>query len=83
MTGPVSKGPRISVVVPHFEDLANLDKCLSALEHQTVPADQFEIIVADNNSSCGRPTVEQAIAGRALLVTVGERGAGPTRNGGP
>lgn len=82
MTGSVSKGPRISVVVPHFDDLANLDKCLSALQRQTVPADQFEIIVADNNSSCGRAKVEEAIAGRALLVSVSERGAGPTRNGG-
>lgn len=82
MTGSVSKGPRISVVVPHFDDLANLDKCLSALERQTVPADQFEIVVADNNSSCGRLQVEQTIAGRALLVSVSERGAGPTRNGG-
>jgi GT2 family glycosyltransferase len=82
MTGIVSKGPRISVVVPHFDDLVNLDKCLSALERQTIPVDQFEIVVADNNSSCGRPRVEQAIAGRASLVSVSERGAGPTRNGG-
>jgi GT2 family glycosyltransferase len=82
MTDTVSKGPRISVVVPHFNDLTNLDKCLSALKRQTTPADQFEIVVADNNSSCGREQVERSIAGRALLVTVTERGAGPARNGG-
>jgi GT2 family glycosyltransferase len=82
MTGFVSKGPHVSVVVPHFDDLANLDKCLSALKRQTVPTDRFEIIVADNDSTCGREPVERTIAGRALLVTVTERGAGPTRNGG-
>jgi GT2 family glycosyltransferase len=82
MTRSASSGPRISVVVPHFDDLANLDKCLSALERQTIPADQFEIVVADNNSTCGRGPVERTIAGRAQLVTVSERGAGPTRNGG-
>jgi GT2 family glycosyltransferase len=82
MTGAVSKGPHVSVVVPHFDDLANLDKCLSALERQTVPSDGFEVIVADNDSTCGRDQVERAIAGRALLVTVTERGAGPARNGG-
>jgi GT2 family glycosyltransferase len=82
MTRSASSGPRISVVVPHFDDLANLDKCLSALERQTIPADQFEIVVADNNSTCGRGPVERTIAGRAQLVTVSERGAGPARNGG-
>ena len=82
MTGSVSKGPHLSVIVPHFDDLANLDKCLSALKRQTVPPDRFEIIVADNDSTCGREQVERTIAGRALLVTVTERGAGPARNGG-
>jgi GT2 family glycosyltransferase len=82
MTDTVSKGPSISVVVPHFNDLTNLDKCLSALKRQTIPADQFEIVVADNNSSCGREQVERTISGRALLIVVNERGAGPTRNGG-
>ena len=73
---------RVSVIVPHFDDLANLDKCLSALERQSFPRDAFEIVVADNQSSCGPQSVNQAIGGRARLVTVGERGAGPTRNGG-
>jgi GT2 family glycosyltransferase len=82
MTGSVSKGPHLSVIVPHFDDLANLDKCLSALKRQTVPADRFEIIVADNDSTRGREQVERTIAGRALLVTVTKRGAGPARNGG-
>ena len=82
MTGAASEEPRISVVIPHFDDLTNLDKCLSALERQTVPAESFEIIVADNISTCGREHVERAISGRAALVSVSERGAGPTRNGG-
>jgi GT2 family glycosyltransferase len=82
MKTSTAAGPSVSVIVPHFDDLANLEKCLSALELQTFPRAQFEIIVADNQSSCGRGRVEQSIAGRALLVTVSERGAGPTRNGG-
>jgi len=82
MKTPTAAGPSVSVIVPHFDDLANLEKCLSALERQTFPRAQFEIVVADNQSSCGPRGVEKAIAGRAVLVTVSERGAGPTRNGG-
>jgi GT2 family glycosyltransferase len=82
MTPIATMRPRVSVIVPHFNDLVNLDTCLSALEQQTFARDAFEIVVADNQSSCGRESVEQTIAGRARLVIVGERGAGPTRNGG-
>lgn len=74
--------PRASVIVPHYNDLASLDRCLSALQAQTYPADRFEVIVADNGSPAGPEAVERAIAGRARLVTVSERGAGPARNGG-
>lgn len=82
MNPPSAAAPRVTVIVPHFDDIANLHKCLSALEAQTLPRDEFEIVVADNQSSCGREFVEHAIAGRARLVTVSERGAGPARNGG-
>lgn len=82
MTSPAADGPRISVIVPHFNDLANLDNCLAALANQTVGRGEFEIIVADNDSPCGQEAVQSAIAGRARLVRVRERGAGPARNGG-
>jgi glycosyltransferase involved in cell wall biosynthesis len=73
---------RVSVVVPHYEDLDSLQTCLAALERQTVDRDAFEIIVADNASPCGPAAVERAIAGSARLVVVTERGAGAARNGG-
>jgi len=74
--------PRVSVVVPHYQDLAGLRLCLSALAAQTYPADLFEVVVADNASPAGQPAVEAVTAGRARLVVVEDRGAGPTRNGG-
>ena len=79
MTG---SDPEISVIVPHYQDLAALDSCLTMLERQTLARERFEIIVADNNSPIGREKVEEAIAGRARLVVVTEKGAGPARNGG-
>ena len=73
---------RVSVIIPHYQDLEHLELCLNALGRQTYPRSEFEVIVADNNSPCGAAAVERAIDGRARLVTVEERGAGPARNGG-
>lgn len=75
-------GARVSVIVPHFDALDHLDRCLEALAAQTYPAVSLEIVVADNGSPQGLAAVEAVIAGRARLVSVPERGAGPARNGG-
>jgi glycosyltransferase involved in cell wall biosynthesis len=72
----------VSVIVPHFNDLEGLALCLNDLERQTWPRERFEIIVADNDSPCGDAAVRDVIGGRARLVRVTERGAGPARNGG-
>jgi glycosyltransferase involved in cell wall biosynthesis len=74
--------PHVSVVIPHFRDLQGLDLCLQALGRQSYPADAFEVIVADNNSPEGEAAVRKVIGGRARLVVVTEKGAGPARNGG-
>jgi glycosyltransferase involved in cell wall biosynthesis len=78
LSGPI---PAVSVIVPHFEDLQGLGLCLDALCRQTYPRDKFELIVADNSSPVGEDAVADVIAGRARLVVVPERGAGPARNG--
>lgn len=74
--------PEISIIVPHYNDLAGLGRCLDRLMAQTVPPERFEIIVADNNSLCGASEVARAIAGRARLVVAVVPGAGPARNAG-
>lgn len=75
------KAPFISVIVPHYQDLAGLGICLDALEAQTLPRDRFEIVVADNNSPVGLDAVEAINRGRAKIVLVTDKGAGPARNG--
>lgn len=72
--------PRASVIVPHYNDLEGLDRCLTALAKQTVPRSDFEIVVADNASPLPRDAIERVINGRARLVVEHERGAGPARN---
>jgi len=73
---------RVSVIIPHYDDLRSLDICLSALARQTFSRADFETIVADNNSPQGSQEVVKVVAGRARLINVAEKGAGPARNGG-
>ncbi len=42
---------RASVIVPTRNRADRLDACLAALAHQTLPAEQFEILVVDNGST--------------------------------
>ena len=72
----------VSVIVPHYNDLEGLAICLDALMRQTFPVAQREIVVADNGSPQGLAAVEKVVGGRARVVTVDWRGAGPARNGG-
>ncbi|MCF8708539.1 glycosyltransferase family 2 protein [Rhizorhapis sp. SPR117] len=73
---------RISVIIPHYNDLERLDRCLCALEEQSIGRTAYEIIVADNGSPQGEVALSAIIGDRARLVIVPEKGAGPARNGG-
>lgn len=72
--------PVLTVVVPHYNDLAGLAACLAALDAQTLARDRFAIIVGDNNSPQGRAEIERTIAGRARLVVEEKKGAAHARN---
>ncbi len=70
---------RISVIVPHYNDLENLKACIDRLDRQTLPRERFEIVVADNNSACGLDAVRAAVP-TARVVPAPIQGAGPARN---
>lgn len=48
-----------TVVIPYFEDQRLLDLVLTALELQTLPADAFEVVVADDGSRQAPTTGER------------------------
>jgi GT2 family glycosyltransferase len=73
--------PMITVIVPHYNDLIRLDRCLNALMQQSISLTDFEIVVADNCSPQGPEEVSRVIGARARMITVVERGAGAARNG--
>ncbi len=73
--------PAISVIVPHYNDLANLEICLALLARQDF-ARPFEVIVVDNASPLEWRTIEAVTKGRTRLILCKEKGAGPARNAG-
>jgi glycosyltransferase involved in cell wall biosynthesis len=73
---------QISVIIPHFNQLAALDMCLASLEGQSLPRDRFEILVVDNGSSGGIEPIEAMVGARARLLVERTKGAGPARNRG-
>lgn len=74
--------PEISVIIPHYNDLARLDLCLAAIAAQTLPAARFDVIVADNASPIDGASLAKVVGGRATIVIAPEKGAGPARNAG-
>jgi GT2 family glycosyltransferase len=77
----MSADVQVSVIVPHYSDPEALSVCLDKLGQQSFPRDNVESVVADNGTP-EREALQSAVRGRARIVTVDERGAGPARNGG-
>jgi glycosyltransferase involved in cell wall biosynthesis len=72
--------PAVSVIIPHYNDLENLQRCIRLLSAQTLPRNQFEVVVADNNSRCGIGEVQRVCGKVARVVPAPIQGAGPARN---
>ena len=57
---PPGAVPRISVVIPHLNQVAALEACLVSVEHQDIGDGAFEIIVVDNGSNVSLAAVQAA-----------------------
>jgi glycosyltransferase involved in cell wall biosynthesis len=73
--------PRISVIVPHFNQQALLVRCLEALRGQTIGLQAYEIIVVDNGSPGGLSEIVAKAPFVRFLVEP-QRGAAHARNAG-
>lgn len=69
----------ISVVIPTFRDWDRLKLCISALEHQSLPRDRFEIIVVDNDD---QPLAEELRPNGVVYVHEPEGYSYTARNAG-
>jgi cellulose synthase/poly-beta-1,6-N-acetylglucosamine synthase-like glycosyltransferase len=73
--------PRISVVIPHYNDTEALERCLAALAAQRAEGPPLEIIVVDNGSAALPEAACAAHPGTQLLVET-TPGPGPARSRG-
>lgn len=63
----------VSVVVPYYEDQDGLDRLLAALARQTMPAERFEVVVADDGSS-RPPRIPDGLPFGVQVVRQADRG---------
>lgn len=73
--------PFVSIIIPHYNDHIRLGRCLTQLEHQTYPADRYEIIVIDNGSDTS-PEGVTAVSSHSKLLFENKPGSYAARNRG-
>ena len=69
--------PAYAVIIPHYNDVVRLEKCLAALAPQLDGSG--EVVVADNNSTVDLAPLKSAF-GQVRFVTAMDKGAAAARN---
>ncbi len=72
---------RASVVIPAYNAAATIRACLDALSHQTLPVNEYNIIVVDDGSSDATAQIAEQVEG-VQVVRMEHRGAAAARNRG-
>jgi glycosyltransferase involved in cell wall biosynthesis len=73
--------PRLSVLIPAYDNGAALDLTLASLARQTLPVDEFDVVVADDGSAEPLAAVTERHAGRLHLTYLrSERNRGRAAN---
>jgi glycosyltransferase involved in cell wall biosynthesis len=67
MAEPAPVNPRISVVIPTYNRSEMLRSTLVCLAEQSLPTDEYEVIVSDDGSSDDTKAVVESIAGRLRI----------------
>lgn len=73
--------PFVSVIIPVYNDSERLKTCLRALEMQTYPPEQYEVIVVDNQSDEGLDLIVAAFP-HAISIVETQRSSYAARNAG-
>lgn len=61
--------PSISVVVPSYNEERGIGRCLASLADQTLPRDEYEVIVVDGNSADRTREIANEYADRVFVQT--------------
>jgi len=79
-SNPLPLNLRVSVIIPAYNAEELLPRCLLALEHQTIPQEQYEVVVVDDGSDDS--TAEVAEAHGARVLKLDHQGPAAARNAG-
>lgn len=71
----------VSIIIPTYKDWSRLSLCLKALEEQSFPAGEFEIIVVNNNPADTIPA-NYHIPSNCQIIAEGKVGSYAARNAG-
>lgn len=76
----MASAPRVSIVLPTYNRRARLARVLAGLDRQSVPAQQFEVVVVDDGSKDDTRDWLQANSARPYGVTaIHQANGGPAR----
>ena len=58
---------KVSVVIPTYNEEANIARCLTSLNDQTMPRDMYELIVVDGNSKDRTREIAEPLADHVII----------------
>lgn len=77
-----SPNPLVTVIVPVYNDIKGVERCLQALKCQTVPKEIYEILIIDNGSSESIDNLNNIFSDNCRLLYEPKRGSYAARNKG-
>lgn len=69
----------VSIIIPTYDDVKQLEKCLESVSDQSYPKINYEVIVANNNPSCDLSYLSDMFA-NLTIVTESSPGSYAARN---
>jgi len=72
--------PRISVVIPTYNEEKNIRRALFKLNHQTIPREEYEVIIVDGGSQDRTCEIAEEMGAKVIMQK--RKGIGGARNDG-